>query len=63
MLTSDHEFDPHQSSRERARAVVYQALIDAGALGAWLAMACDQTARTFVIYFRYRSGHWKKVAV
>jgi putative MATE family efflux protein len=34
-----------------------------GLLGAWLAMACDQTARTFVIYFRYRSGHWKKVAV
>ncbi|HLN98436.1 MAG TPA: SRPBCC family protein [Pyrinomonadaceae bacterium] len=36
MLTSDHEFDPHQSSRERARAVVYQALIDAGAVATWM---------------------------
>lgn len=34
-----------------------------GLLGAWLAMAIDQTTRSAFIYFRYRSGRWKTVKV
>jgi len=34
-----------------------------GLFGAWLAMACDQLARSLVISVRYRSGHWKHVRV
>lgn len=34
-----------------------------GLLGAWVAMAIDQTTRSAFIYFRYRSGKWKTIRV
>lgn len=34
-----------------------------GIVGAYLSMAADQIARSTIIYFRYRSGLWKKALV
>ncbi|TZE82425.1 MATE family efflux transporter [Calorimonas adulescens] len=34
-----------------------------GIVGAWIATACDQTMRSIVIQWRYRSGLWKHASI
>lgn len=34
-----------------------------GIAGAWLAVAVDQIVRSFIIYYRYKSGKWKTIKV
>lgn len=44
-------------------ALFFVNVLHLGLVGAWCAMALDQTTRSMVIYFRYKSNHWKNARV
>ena len=45
------------------RPIVALILVNAGLdlYGAWIALACDQLLRTFLVFLRYKSGKWKLI--
>jgi len=42
---------------------VFIVMLGWGIAGAWFCWLLDQTTRAIIIYFRYRSGKWKKIKV
>jgi putative MATE family efflux protein len=44
-------------------ALVFVNVLHLGLIGAWMAMAIDQTTRSVVIFFRYRSKRWQHIKV
>jgi Na+-driven multidrug efflux pump len=46
-----------------ALCLLFVLVFEWGILGAWLAIAIDQIVRSFIIFFRYKSGKWKTIKV
>jgi putative MATE family efflux protein len=46
-----------------ALCLLFVLVFEWGILGAWLAIAVDQIVRSFIIYFRFKSGKWKTIKV
>lgn len=44
-------------------ALFFTRVLPWGLTGAWIAMALDLTSRGLLLFWRFRSGHWKKVQV
>jgi len=38
-------------------------VLEIGVIGAWIAIFCDQSLRSFMVMMRYNSGKWKNVKV
>ncbi len=44
-------------------ALLFTQVLTWGLTGAWIAMALDLATRGLLLFYRFRSGHWKKVQV
>jgi putative MATE family efflux protein len=43
-----------------ALALLFVRVFNLGLMGAWIAMGCDQVARSLIINIRFQTGHWKE---